>query len=109
MDGESSGMVHVTISIANDEFDYNTDTVVGAKGIKKRDCSRYTKKRAKFWVEKACRKRNKNLHSQKRENRWKRCSAIVIGNCFSLFSYKCFKFCLTISFISHFLYYAGTT
>jgi hypothetical protein len=38
------GMVHVTISIANDEIDNNTETVVREKGIKKQDCSRSTKK-----------------------------------------------------------------
>ncbi|XP_039686277.1 protein FAR1-RELATED SEQUENCE 5-like [Medicago truncatula] len=38
LDGESSGMVHVSISIANDEVDNNIDTVGKAKGIKTKDC-----------------------------------------------------------------------
>ncbi|CAK8574551.1 unnamed protein product [Lathyrus sativus] len=55
VNGESSGMVHVFISITNDKVD-NVDTVGMAKGIKKRDGSRNNKKLDKFWVEKLARK-----------------------------------------------------
>ena len=54
--GESSGMVHLSFSIKNDEIDNNIDTSSQAKGIKKRDCSRKTKKRYKSWVEKEVKK-----------------------------------------------------
>ncbi|WJX88171.1 hypothetical protein P8452_70284 [Trifolium repens] len=57
VDGESSGVVHVSISIANDLIENNVDTVGGAAGIKKRDCSHNKKKRPKSWVEKLNRKR----------------------------------------------------
>uniref|UniRef100_A0A1S2Y170 Protein FAR1-RELATED SEQUENCE 5-like n=2 Tax=Cicer arietinum TaxID=3827 RepID=A0A1S2Y170_CICAR len=66
---ESSRMIHVSISIANDEIDNNLDTLGCAKGIKKRDCSHQNKKRPKSWVEKLARKRNR--YSQKKKNRKK--------------------------------------
>ncbi|XP_024625265.1 protein FAR1-RELATED SEQUENCE 5-like [Medicago truncatula] len=66
VDGESSGMVQVTISLGNDKTQNNVETVVKAKGIKKLDCSRSTKKRAKSWVEKDSKKRNKYIQSQKK-------------------------------------------
>jgi zinc finger SWIM domain-containing protein 3 len=66
VDGESSGVVHVSISIANDEIEKNVDTVGGAAGIKKRDCSHNKKKRPKYWVEKLTRKR-KTYSNKKRQ------------------------------------------
>ena len=53
--GESGGMVHVSISIANDEID-NVDTVGMAKGIANRESSRKQKKRYKSWIEKKAKK-----------------------------------------------------
>jgi hypothetical protein len=67
VDGESSGVVHVSISIANDEIEKNVDTVGGAAGIKKRDCSHNKKKRPKSWVEKLTRKR-KAYSNKKRQS-----------------------------------------
>ncbi|CAK8544078.1 unnamed protein product [Lathyrus sativus] len=64
VDIESSGKVHVSISIENKEIDNKADTTCGAKGIKKRDCSRNNKKRDKSWVEKLARKTKR--YSQKK-------------------------------------------
>ncbi|XP_024626876.2 protein FAR1-RELATED SEQUENCE 5-like [Medicago truncatula] len=66
LDGESSGMVHVSISIANDEVDNNIDTVGKAKGIKTKDCPRKSKKRYMSWLEKE-RKKTK-MRSEKKKN-----------------------------------------
>jgi len=55
VDGESGGMVHVSISIANDEID-NMDTVGMAKGIANRQSSCKQKKRYKSWIEKKAKK-----------------------------------------------------
>ena len=64
-DGESSGMVHVSISIANDEVDNNKDIVGKAKGIKTKDCPRKTKRRYKSWLEKEAKKAK--MHSEKKK------------------------------------------
>ncbi|CAJ2663636.1 unnamed protein product [Trifolium pratense] len=66
VDKEASGVVHVSISIANDEIENNVDTVGGAADIKKRDCSHKKKKRAKSWVERLHRKRKTCLSSNKK-------------------------------------------
>ena len=64
-DGESSGMVHVSISIANDEVDNNIDTVGKAKGLKTKNCPRKTKRRYKSWLEKEAKKTK--MHSEKKK------------------------------------------
>ncbi|KAK2414888.1 hypothetical protein QL285_037425 [Trifolium repens] len=66
VDGESSGVVHVSISIANDEIENNVENVGVPAGIKKRDCSHNKKKRPKSWVEKLARKR-KAYSNKKRQ------------------------------------------
>jgi zinc finger SWIM domain-containing protein 3 len=109
VDGESSGMVQVTVSLGNDkEKEASMETVVKAKGIKKRDCSRSTKKRVKSWIEKEGKKRNKYIQSQKKRKSQEN-QSLTVSFFLSFFTYQCFKFCLTISFISVFLYYAATT
>ncbi|GAU41201.1 hypothetical protein TSUD_26260 [Trifolium subterraneum] len=65
VDGEVSGVVHVSISIANDEIENNVDTVGRPVGIKKRHCSDNKKKRPKSWVEKSNRKRKACLNKKR--------------------------------------------
>jgi hypothetical protein len=61
VDGESSGMAHVSISIANDEI----DTIGMAKGIKKRqEKPRGKRKREQSWVEKLAGKTKKCSNSR---------------------------------------------
>jgi hypothetical protein len=71
MDGESIGMSHVSISIANEKTDQNVDTVDlgGAKAIKSRDCLDRTKKRHPTWLEKLDKKRQKRLSQTKRKKK----------------------------------------
>jgi hypothetical protein len=67
VDGESSGMVHVSISIANDEID-NVDMVGMAKGIKRLETSRGKRKREKSWVEKLARKTKRYSQRKKKSS-----------------------------------------
>jgi zinc finger SWIM domain-containing protein 3 len=67
VDGESSGVVHVSISIANDEID-NVDMVGMAKGIKRLETSRGKRKREKSWVEKLARKTKRYSQRKKKSS-----------------------------------------
>ena len=84
VDGESGGMVHVSISVANDEID-NVDTVGMAKGIANRECSRKQKKRYKSWVEKKAKKTK--ICSKRKRSGENLVQSLPVSN-----FYQCIKF-----------------
>jgi hypothetical protein len=96
-------MVHVSISIANDEI----DNVGMAKGIKKRQEKTRKRKRDKSWVETSDRKTKR--YSQKQRERSRVIFYVLVTTSLCLAYYMINYLIMINYFIYLLLYYAATS